>query len=70
MRAAATNLADILTHELALGYVLASVLLGVLTMIAARFTDPDFHNQARRVWTAPIGPRCSSLACLAWLPAI
>jgi uncharacterized membrane-anchored protein len=44
MRAAATNLADILTHELALGYVLASVLLGVLTLIAARFTDPDFSR--------------------------
>ena len=29
MRAAATNLADILTHELALGYVLASVLIRV-----------------------------------------
>ena len=44
MRAAATNLADILTHELALGYVLASVLLGILTLIAARFTDPDFSQ--------------------------
>jgi uncharacterized membrane-anchored protein len=44
MRAAATNLADILTHELALGYVLASVLLCVLTLLAARFTDPDFSR--------------------------
>jgi uncharacterized membrane-anchored protein len=57
MRAAATNLADILTHELALGYVLASVLLGVLTLIAARFTDPDFSRSGSpRVdgayWTA------------------
>ena len=49
MRAAA-NLADILTHELALGYVLACVLLGVLTLIAARFTDPDFsHSGSPRV---------------------
>jgi uncharacterized membrane-anchored protein len=44
MRAAATNLADILTHELALGYVLASVLLGLLTLVAARCTDPDFSR--------------------------
>jgi uncharacterized membrane-anchored protein len=57
MRAAATNLADILTHELALSYVLASVLLGVLTVIAGRFTDPDFSlSGSPRVdgayWTA------------------
>jgi uncharacterized membrane-anchored protein len=44
MRAAATNLADILTHDLALSYVLAAVLLGVLTLVAARFTDPDFSR--------------------------
>jgi hypothetical protein len=39
MRAAATNLADIVTHELTLGYVLASV--------PARSADPDhsaFHG--------------------------
>ena len=41
MRAAATNLADIMTHDLALGYVTASVLLAGLTLIAARFTHPD-----------------------------
>src|SRR5580704_7290275 len=41
MRAAATNLADILTHELALGYVLVSVLLCLATLVAARFTIPD-----------------------------
>jgi uncharacterized membrane-anchored protein len=41
MRAAATNLADIITHDLAMGYVLASVALVVLTLVAARFTDPD-----------------------------
>ena len=41
MRAAATNLADILTHDLALGYVLVSILLAILTLIAARFTNPD-----------------------------
>lgn len=57
MRAAATNLADIITHDLALGYVLASVLLGVLTLIAARFTDPDLSRSGSpRVdgayWTA------------------
>lgn len=44
MRAAATNLADILTHELALGYVLTSALLGALTLIAARFTEPDLSR--------------------------
>jgi len=57
MRAAATNLADILTHDLALGYVAACILLGVLTLIAARFTDPDFSRSGSpRVdgayWTA------------------
>jgi uncharacterized membrane-anchored protein len=57
MRAAATNLADILTHDLALSYTLASVLLGLLTLIAARFTDPDFaRSGSPRVdaayWTA------------------
>lgn len=57
MRAAATNLADIITHDLPFGYVLASVLLGVLTLIAARFTDPDFSRSGSpRVdgtyWTA------------------
>ena len=41
MRAAATNLADIMTHDLAFGYVTASVLLAGLTLIAARFTHPD-----------------------------
>jgi uncharacterized membrane-anchored protein len=44
MRAAATNVADIITHELALGYVLSSVLLGVLTLLAARFTEPDLSR--------------------------
>lgn len=41
MRAAATNLADIITHDLAMNYVLASALLAVLTLIAARSTHPD-----------------------------
>jgi uncharacterized membrane-anchored protein len=45
MRAAATNLADIITHDLALGYVLASIALAVLTLIAARCTDPD-HSRS------------------------
>ena len=41
MRAAATNLADIITHDLAMNYVLASALLAVLTLVAARFARPD-----------------------------
>jgi uncharacterized membrane-anchored protein len=41
MRAAATNLADIITHDLAMNYVLASALLVVLTLVAARFTRLD-----------------------------
>jgi uncharacterized membrane-anchored protein len=41
MRAAATNLADIITHDLAMNYVLASGLLAGLTLVAARFTRPD-----------------------------
>jgi uncharacterized membrane-anchored protein len=41
MRAAATNLADIITHDLAMNYVLASVLLAATTLMAARFTRPD-----------------------------
>jgi uncharacterized membrane-anchored protein len=57
MRAAATNLADILTHDLALGYVQVSVLLALLTLIAARFTHPDYlRGGSPRVdgayWTA------------------
>jgi uncharacterized membrane-anchored protein len=44
MRAAATNVADICTHDLGLGYVSVSVLLGVLTLIAARFAIPDFSR--------------------------
>jgi uncharacterized membrane-anchored protein len=41
MRAAATNLADIMTHDLALGYVTVSVFLAALTLVVARFTQPD-----------------------------
>ncbi len=53
MRAAATNLADSITHDMALGYVWASVLLGTLTLIAARFTEPDLARSASpRVDTA------------------
>jgi uncharacterized membrane-anchored protein len=44
MRAAATNVADITTHDLALGYVLSSILLGVLTLLGARFTKPDLSR--------------------------
>ena len=46
MRAAATNLADIFTHDLALGYVLSSVLLAGLTLFAARYTHPDLARSA------------------------
>jgi uncharacterized membrane-anchored protein len=41
MRAAATNLADIITHDLAMNYVLASAVLAALTAVAARFTHSD-----------------------------
>jgi uncharacterized membrane-anchored protein len=41
MRAAATNMADIITHDLAMDYVVASALLAGLTLAAARFTHPD-----------------------------
>jgi uncharacterized membrane-anchored protein len=41
MRAAATNLADFMTHDMALGYVTVSIVLAGLTLIAARFTHPD-----------------------------
>ena len=41
MRAAATNLADIFTHDLALGYVTVSIVLCALTFLIARFTSPD-----------------------------
>jgi uncharacterized membrane-anchored protein len=41
MRAAATNLADITTHDLAMNYILASALLAGLTLVAARFAHPD-----------------------------
>ena len=44
MRAAATHLADLITHDLALGYVGSSALLAVLTLIAARFTKPDLSR--------------------------
>src|ERR1700722_2443571 len=57
MRAAATNVADICTHDLGLGYVSVSVLLGILTLIAARFATVDFSRSGSpRVdgayWTA------------------
>jgi uncharacterized membrane-anchored protein len=57
MRAAATNVADICTHDLGLGYLSVSVLLGVLTLIAARFATADFSRSGSpRVdgpyWTA------------------
>jgi uncharacterized membrane-anchored protein len=57
MRAAATNVADILTHELALGYLTVSVLLWIFTLIVAHFASPDFSRSGSpRVdgvyWTA------------------
>jgi uncharacterized membrane-anchored protein len=57
MRAAATHLADIITHDLAMGYVGSSVLLAALTLIAARFTDPDLSRSGsprvdRAYWIA------------------
>jgi uncharacterized membrane-anchored protein len=47
MRAAATNLADLFTHDLALGYALASLVLAALTLFAARSTDPDVSGSPR-----------------------
>ena len=41
LRAAATNVADFLTHDLALGYVASSIILLMTTLIAGRFTRPD-----------------------------
>ena len=41
LRAAATNLADYLTHDLALGFFAVTLLLGVLALGAARLTMPD-----------------------------
>jgi uncharacterized membrane-anchored protein len=65
MRAAATNLADILTHDLALGYVMVSVLLCLATLVAARFTIPDVaRGGSPRVdsayWAAMFVPGCSA----------
>jgi uncharacterized membrane-anchored protein len=55
MRAAATNLADIFTHDLALGYLTSSLLLAGLTLLAARYTHPDVSHAPRvdsAYWTA------------------
>jgi uncharacterized membrane-anchored protein len=41
MRAAATNLADMITHDFGLGYIFTSVILAVMTLGAAYFTTPD-----------------------------
>lgn len=40
LRAAATNLADFLTHDLGVSYPLAIVILGGATLLAGRFTRP------------------------------
>jgi uncharacterized membrane-anchored protein len=47
MRAAATNLADIFTHDLALGYLPSSLLLAGLTLFAARYTHPRVSRSPR-----------------------
>lgn len=44
MRAAATNVADAITHDLPLGYVLSSLILAGLTLIGARYTTPDYSR--------------------------
>jgi uncharacterized membrane-anchored protein len=44
MRAAATNLADAITHDLSLGYVLSSLILSGVTLLGARYTTPDFSR--------------------------
>ncbi|WP_428540365.1 hypothetical protein [Rhodopila sp.] len=44
LRAAATNVADFLTHDRKLGYVTISIVLGVATLLAGRFTRIDKTN--------------------------
>lgn len=57
LRAAATNLGDFLTHNLALGYVTVTVVLGLATLLAGAFTHVDTTKATtptidRRYWTA------------------
>jgi uncharacterized membrane-anchored protein len=40
LRAAATNLGDLMTHELGIGYGRSTIILGVLAVTAASFTRP------------------------------
>ena len=44
LRAAATNVADFLTHDRKLGYVTISIALGVATLLAGQFTRIDKTN--------------------------
>lgn len=56
LRAAATNLADFLTHDLAVSYPLAVVILGGVAILAGRFTWPGSDGRSpvvdRWYWTA------------------
>ena len=56
MRAAATNLADFLTHDLAVGYPLATAVLGGGALLAGRFTWIGSGDRSPMVdrwyWTA------------------
>jgi uncharacterized membrane-anchored protein len=49
LRAAATNVGDFLTHDLAIGYATLTVLTGILTMIAGRYTRIDARKHAPRI---------------------
>ena len=57
LRAAATNLGDFLTHDLAFGFVTVTIVLGVATLVAGAFTriDPAKGNSPTidiRYWVA------------------
>ena len=56
LRAAATNLADFLTHDLAVSYPFAAVILGGGAVLAGRFTWPGSDGRSpvvdRWYWTA------------------
>jgi uncharacterized membrane-anchored protein len=41
LRAAATNVADLLTHDLKLGYLVPSIILALATLLGGYFTRPD-----------------------------
>lgn len=56
LRAAATNLADFMTHDLAASYLLALVVLGGATLLAGRLTRPGLDGRSpvidRWYWAA------------------